>query len=121
MIGDIPGHVCSKTGSKLTQCKMQNVKYCSENKYSLFSLTKQQRSGLQLHMDDNSIWITKGEQKVKFDIKILTKEGIIFAAYIQKDIGTEAASAGTEEDHELQLNVNKANDLLGHSNKDETR
>eukprot|EP00957_Ditylum_brightwellii_P164082 12493277-Ditylum_brightwellii.AAC.1 len=54
-----------------------------ENKYNLFSLTKQQRSGWQLYGDDNSIWITKGEQRVKFDIKILTKEGIIFAAYIK--------------------------------------
>eukprot|EP00957_Ditylum_brightwellii_P107831 8225795-Ditylum_brightwellii.AAC.1 len=61
MISNIPGLVGSKTGSKLTQCKMQN-----------------------------------GEQNIEFDIKILTKEGVIFAAYIQQDTGTETANTGTE-------------------------
>eukprot|EP00957_Ditylum_brightwellii_P152782 11630004-Ditylum_brightwellii.AAC.2 len=57
---------------------------------------------------------------MKFDIRILTKEGIIFAAYIEQFDPTELASANTEVPPK-KVNVNKGNKLLGPSDKDKTR
>eukprot|EP00957_Ditylum_brightwellii_P199183 15183399-Ditylum_brightwellii.AAC.1 len=49
------------------------------------------------------------------------KEGMIFAAYIKQDNRAETANAGAEGGRGLRLNVNKAHDLLGHSDEDKTR
>jgi hypothetical protein len=38
--------------------------------------------GLLLGNDKNAIWITKGEAKIVFDLKIPTKSAFLFAAYI---------------------------------------
>ena len=38
--------------------------------------------GWDLGGDGNAIWLRTNEQKIKFDINIKTKEGTIFAIYV---------------------------------------
>eukprot|EP00957_Ditylum_brightwellii_P081628 6209566-Ditylum_brightwellii.AAC.1 len=120
IIGDIRGTICAKNDSKLHPCTIHNVRYCKENRYNLFSITKHQKSGWMLHGDGNSIWITKGSSKVAFDIKIQMKEGMIFAAYIERIQGNEVANIGTDS-RPFMYNVNKVHGLLGHPDKGRTR
>eukprot|EP00957_Ditylum_brightwellii_P003970 302291-Ditylum_brightwellii.AAC.1 len=56
--------------------------------YNLFGLTKLQEEGWSLGGDTNTIWITKGNQKVTFDIKTKTPKGAIFAIYIKRKAAT---------------------------------
>eukprot|EP00957_Ditylum_brightwellii_P110127 8399272-Ditylum_brightwellii.AAC.1 len=69
--------------------------------------------------DEKNISISKGDQKMVFDIIIPTKEGLIFAAYIEGYNPTEMANAGLEVPK--KVNVDKARALLGHSDKERTR
>eukprot|EP00957_Ditylum_brightwellii_P094654 7208416-Ditylum_brightwellii.AAC.1 len=57
---------------------------------------------------------------MKFDIRIPTKEGIIFAAYIKQFDPIELANASAEVPPK-KVNVNKAHKLLGHSDKNKTK
>ena len=58
-----------------------------DSQFNLFSITKRQKMGWKLGGDKNAIWIEKEGLKILFDIKIETKEGVIFAAYIKRDMG----------------------------------
>eukprot|EP00957_Ditylum_brightwellii_P037774 2856755-Ditylum_brightwellii.AAC.1 len=84
MIADLDMMVCDHTGNSLFKSSMKDIKYCKENRYNLFSLTKGMKSGWLLHGNNDELWITKSGHKVKFDIRIETKEGIIFAAYMKR-------------------------------------
>eukprot|EP00957_Ditylum_brightwellii_P064709 4911182-Ditylum_brightwellii.AAC.1 len=72
-----------------------------------------------MYGDEKNISISKGDQKIVFDIIIPTKEGLFFAAYIEQYNPTEMANAGLEVPK--KVNVNKAHALLGHSNEERTR
>ena len=60
---------------------MSKVVYSPKKKFSLFSVTKGFLDGWDIGGDRNAIWLRNIERTVKFDIKIKTKEGIIFAMY----------------------------------------
>eukprot|EP00957_Ditylum_brightwellii_P186014 14162177-Ditylum_brightwellii.AAC.1 len=85
--------VCDCNGNSLFKSSMKNIKYCKENRYNLFSLTKQMKNGWLLHGNNDALWITKSGHKVKFDIRIETKEGIIFAAYMKWTPSIKMANA----------------------------
>eukprot|EP00957_Ditylum_brightwellii_P055231 4186527-Ditylum_brightwellii.AAC.1 len=74
MIADLTSMVCNKTGNQLFTTKMSNIKYCKGQQFNLFSLTKRLKQGWQLHGDNDSIWIKKGNDCVQFDVRIGTKE-----------------------------------------------
>ena len=46
--------------------------YSPESEFNLFSLTKRLDTGHVLGGDRDSIWISKGDHKLVFDIKIKT-------------------------------------------------
>eukprot|EP00957_Ditylum_brightwellii_P212311 15367177-Ditylum_brightwellii.AAC.3 len=117
MIGDISGTMCSKNGVTINDCKMIDIKYYKENKYNLFSIARCLKNGWSLHGNKKKIWITKGQQKVVFDIWIPTKEGLIFAVYINMKHNIKTANAGTEVQRDFFLNINKAHDLLVHADE----
>ena len=56
-------------------------RYSTNIKFNLFSAMKLLMNGWDLGGDRNAIWLRNIERTVKFDIKIKTKEGIIFAMY----------------------------------------
>jgi hypothetical protein len=88
-------------------------------KFNLFSLTKRQKAGWLLNRDSEKIWITKGEHKIVFNIRIETPEGLIFALY-HKQKEVEVNAAGPEQATK-NLSIKKAHELLGHMNEDMCR
>jgi hypothetical protein len=64
------------------------------------------------------MWLSKGNNKVVFDLKIKTKEGCIFVMYMHRD-GVEVAALQAETHR--KINIDKAHQLLGHMSNDTTR
>jgi hypothetical protein len=81
-IFELPGTVTNSNGNELREVRMKNVLHVPTAMFNLFSLTKQQKDGWTLHGDTNAIWIMKGENKIVFDIRIETPEGLVFAINI---------------------------------------
>ena len=81
---------------------------------------KQLMIGWYLGGDGNSIRLRNKEQKIKYDINIKTKEGILFAAYVNHELPTQEISA-VGADCSMKVNINKAHELLDHMNEDTTR
>jgi hypothetical protein len=79
---DLSGWKCDKSGNKECKILMSDVKVVPDNKFNLFSITKRLNSGWKLGGDTNSIWLSKGNNKVVFDLKIKTKGGSIYAMYV---------------------------------------
>ena len=75
-----------------------------------------------LHGDSEAIWITKGNNKVIFDICIETPEGLVFAAHLRRTgpaTGQEV-NAVTQET-KTSVSIQKAHELLGHMCESATR
>jgi hypothetical protein len=75
------------------------------------------KAGWKLNGDANSIYITKDEARIDFDIKIPTPKGVLFAMYLKRD--SEIAGAGA--DVKVKMSVTQAHDKLGHCGEDMTR
>ena len=82
-IGDLKGTWCNKHGEHQATVKLTDVTFLPTASYNLFSLTRMQKKGWILGGDDESIWLTKDNAKLEFDIKIPTKKGMLFCAYIK--------------------------------------
>jgi hypothetical protein len=77
----------------LNDAKISDVTHLPEAKYNLFSITKLQNEGWTLGGNAGAIWLTKGDVEIKFDIKIPTPKGVLYAMYHQRD--TEIAAPTT--------------------------
>jgi hypothetical protein len=117
-VADLVGWKCDKSGNKEYKIQMTDVKIVPDNKFNLFSITKRLNSGWKLGGDDKSIWLSKGNNKVVFDLKIKTKEGCIFVMYLHRD---EAEVNAVQAAAHLKINIEKAHQLLGHMNEATTR
>ena len=117
--GDITGMVCDKHGVQLQRIKMTNVKNVPTNKFNLLAINQRLEKGWQLHGTKNYLKLVKGKTEIKFDIKIKTKEGCIFAVYIETDKCGEMSNVQT--DTGIRINPDKAHDILGHMDENRTR
>jgi hypothetical protein len=79
VIGNIDERLCDKNGNVLNDAKVSDVTHLPKCKYNLFSITKLQNDGWTLGGNADTIWLTKGDIKIKFDIKIPTPKGVIYA------------------------------------------
>jgi hypothetical protein len=114
---DLSGWKCDEEGNKEFKIQMKDVKVVPDNKFNLFSITKRLSSGWKLDGDEKSLWLSKGNNKVVFDLKIKTKEGYMFAMYMQRD-GMEVAAV--QADTHRKINIEKAHQLLGHMSNETT-
>jgi hypothetical protein len=125
VIGNISGRVCDKNGNVLNDAKITDVTHLPEAKYNLFSITKLQNEGWNLSGDSNAIWLTKGDVEIRFDIKILTPKGVLYAMYHQRhtEIAAPTVVAPNQETPTVmavaptpkRMSVKKAHDMLGHT------
>jgi hypothetical protein len=100
-------------------------------KYNLFSITKLQNDGWTLGGNADAIWLTKGDIEIKFDIKIPTPKGVLYAMYHQRNTEiaaptTATPNAGTATIAAVvptpkRMSVQKAHDMLGHINEKAVR
>jgi hypothetical protein len=121
IVGDVSGIICKKNGQELNNVMIKDVVHMPNAGYNLFSLTKRLEEGWSLGGDTNAIWISKGNQKVTFDIKIKTPKGAIFAIYIKRKAATseEVATFGSDKHKPIKAKV--AHSLLGHINEVDSR
>jgi hypothetical protein len=84
VIGNIDGRLCDKNGNVLNDAKISDVTHLPKGKYNLFSITEFQNDGWTLGGNADAIWLTKGDVKIKFDIKIPTPKGVLYAMYHER-------------------------------------
>ena len=80
------------------------------------SLTKRLGAGYVLGGDKAAIWISKGDEKIVFDIKIKMPKGAIFAAFFKRDVGSDNKVAAVVADKKKRINADTAHMLVGHIN-----
>jgi hypothetical protein len=98
----LPGVITNASGNELQSVKMCSVTHVKSAKLNLFSLTKQQEDGWILHGDSDTIWLTKEDKIVVFNIKIKTSKGMVFAMNIkQKEEEQDHKEPEAEEGKEL--------------------
>jgi hypothetical protein len=115
-IGHLPGIVCDKYGNELNRVKIQNVSYLPNASFNLFSLTQMTSQGWTMGGNKDSIWITKGRNKVTFDMQIPTPRGVLYAMYFARD--TEVAGAIQDNN---TMTIQQAHERLGHAHEAEIR
>ena len=117
-MGNIPIEICNRHGVKLHAAKIVDVNYVPQNKFNLFSLTKMIKQGWILHRNKECIWLTKDSMEISFDIAIQTAAGTLYCAYLKR-VTNANEIAGAEVP--TRMNINKAHDLLGHSDEQKVR
>jgi hypothetical protein len=125
VIGNIDGRLCDKNGNVLKDAKISDVTHdLPKGKYNLFSITKLQNDGWILGGNADAIWLTKGDIEIKFDIKIPTPKGVLYAMYHEYKTEIDApttTAAGIANANIIQtpkrMTVKKARDMLGHINE----
>ena len=95
---------------------MNEVNIVPGNKYNMFSLMQRQLKGWKLGGNEKSIWLTKGNKMVTFDIMIHTPKGVVYAMYIGRK-ESEIGCAGVDK----VMIKEKVHDKLGHIGKDPTK
>ena len=118
-IADIKGIMCNKYGVEMGQATLTEVTILPTGKFNLFSLTKLMNHGWILGGDDETMWLTKGERTVTFDIKIPTPKGTLYAMYFKRESKPEIAAVGIQGT--IKVNYQEMHDKLGHCNEDMTR
>jgi hypothetical protein len=131
VIGSIGGRLCDKNGKVLNDTKISDVTHLPDAKYNLFSITKLQNDGWTLGGNADAIWLTKGDIEIKFDIKIPTPKGVLYAMYHQRNTeiaaptmttpNTGAATVEAIIPTPKRMSVKKAHDMLGHINEKDVR
>lgn len=114
-VGEISGRFYDKHGNLAGMARLTDVALISTG-YNLFSCTKMQKKGWILGGDQNSIWLTKGDQKIAFDIKITTPNGMIFAMFLWREIGAAGIKAEA-----MTMDYKVAHAKLGHLGEDATK
>ena len=121
LVGNISGHVCDKHGSMLFEATISDVVHVPTNVFNLFSLTKMMEMDWELHGSKRrGLLIEKKNMAIKFDIKIPTPKGAIYAMYFNRSC--ELANPSVQSALPTpKMSIEKAHRLLGHLNEEETR
>jgi hypothetical protein len=85
--------------------------------FNLVSGTKLLLMGFKMTGDENAIIYVKGDQKLMFDIKIHTPEGVLFAARLMRT----AQEVGGVAKQTKTVSIMEAHRELGHMNENMTR
>jgi hypothetical protein len=71
-----------------------------------------------LHGNDKAIWLTKGEDKITFDIIIPTPKGMVFAVYFNRN---KEITTGPTEVAPVTVSIEQAHTTFGYTNEEDTR
>ena len=75
------------------------------------------QDGWILGGNKESMWLEKGDQKIKFDIKISTPKGALFCIYFKR----ECEIAATAKNCGKKISVGLAHEITGHINVEDCR
>ena len=74
-----------KNGNELFPLTLKEVGYKGSANFNLFAGGRCLQNGWKLHGDDKAIWITKGGEKLTFDIVATTNKGALYCAQIKRN------------------------------------
>ena len=117
---DIPTEKIDRYGNHEHFACLKQTQLNPKNTFNLFSETKAMVNDWNLSGNDrDGIIIRKGEFEVKFDIRINTSEGCVWATYFRRtqSLENELATASVA----TKLSIQKSHDILGQSNEEATR
>ena len=129
LCGEIIGTWCDRYGQEMGRVKLTGVAVGTTG-FNLFSCTRMQQRGWSLGGDDKGIWLTKGQQTLKFDMPISTKKGVVFAVCIKRDKGEGGDNGNPKNNDEMamvaaapkiSMEYMMAHDKLGHMGEATTR
>ena len=89
---------------------MNEVSYTTNYNFNLFSIEKRLRQDWKLGGNCEAIWFEKDGYKVKFYVKVMTTNRVIYYMYLKHNINFSEAS--TEANNPITLK--QSHDMLGH-------
>ena len=120
--GDLIGLKTDKHGNVQQRIKIEGVNVNPNSPFNLISITKRLEQGWELGGDKNSIWISKGSNKLVFDHKISTKNGCVFGFYMEREVPEPAAVTVHDNERPVRtLTAQQAHDTFVHTNMDSVR
>ena len=94
-IKDIAGTWCNKFGKEQLKDMLKNVQDNPNSNFNIFSIGKVIKEGWKLSGDQEGLVLMKGNVKLVFDIKSMTKNGEIFCAYLWREYKIAAILVST--------------------------
>ena len=119
-IGSISSTVCDNQGNQKFNVKMTDVALVPDCAFNLFSLSKQLKKGWSLHGNADALTLSSpdGACKLRFDIKITTPNGVLFAICMKRSHAEHAnvVTNGNKSEKMTKMSVLQAHEKLGHIN-----
>ena len=119
-IGSISSIVCNNQGNQKFNVKMTDVALVPDCAFNLFSLSKWLKKGWSLHGNADALTLSSpdGACKLRFDIKITTPNGVLFAICMKRSHAEHAnvVTNGNKNEKMTKLSVLQAHEKLGHIN-----
>ena len=81
---DIARTWCNQFGKEQLKTTLRDVQYNPKSNFKLFSIGQAIKEGLSLSVDQEGLVLMKSGVKLVFDIKIMTKNDVIFRVYLQR-------------------------------------
>jgi precorrin isomerase len=82
-VGKLSATMCSKHGDKLFNLELSNVHCIPGPKFNLISITKAMEQCWSLGGNSKvGLYVSKGDKKIVFDVRVPTKNGIILGGYM---------------------------------------
>ena len=119
-VGSLKGTFCDKHGVPYLEGKMEGAAHI-KGPYNLYSITKALSNGWKLTGNQDMMKLTKGEAEIKFDLKIKTPRGTVFAAYFKRSAGKEIGNARMDTGREIKMSIKEAHAKFSHQDEDQTR
>ena len=115
-VADVTGELECK--GKLIQIRIKDVTILKNGSFNLFSVSQALKKGWILEGDKDRVMIKKGKLEIKFDIKIKTAKGVLFATKIERNKEFCGAVDGQAE---VKITEIQAHQKLGHMSMARTR
>ena len=115
-IMDIAGTWCNKFGEEQLKANEKNVQNIPKANFNLFSIGKAIKKGWKLSGNQEELVLMKGSAKLVFNVKVMTQNGVIFCAYLQRkhEFCAVLASAG------ITMSTEKAHIMTRHHDEEKT-
>ena len=124
-IRDIPSMICDNQGVQIVKATMKGVAFVLDCTFNLFSISKWLKQGWKLGGNNNTLVLTSpdGNSQIKFDIKISTPNGFLYAMCIkcmQEEV-VGVVTTNHESKMEVKMMLMQAQEKLGHINECATK
>ena len=115
-IMDIAGTWCNKFGKEQLKALLKDVEYNPKSNFSLISIRKAINEGWKLSGDQEGLLLMKDSVKLVFNIKIMTKSGVIFFVYLWREHEISAILASTG----VTMSIDKVLVMTRHYDEEQT-